>query len=234
MSRPCSRLNIGTRCCSRNLSRCQSTSAPRPLPAYDPNTIPLPSSTHASTSSSSTSTSHISSTTAASTSTSSIPLPPPPSHLTQPHRDTPTPATTADEPLSSNHTNSHTAQTPHAPRSTPNSSQLYSTAEIHKRISQITAALHQHRHALRHHANTRFTHLSKEANQRLAHLGNEANQRFAHLGREANEKFTILGSRINEVTGYNEIERLKLAVVEKGECCGLVCAGIVVRKVVSW
>ncbi len=41
--------------------------------------------------------------------------------------------------------------------------------------------------------------------------------RAAHLSRRADAEFGRLGGRINEVTGYREVEAMKVVVVERGE-----------------
>ena len=40
---------------------------------------------------------------------------------------------------------------------------------------------------------------------------------FRRLSRESEKKLTEVGLRINEVTGYNEVERLKVVVADAGE-----------------
>ncbi len=60
------------------------------------------------------------------------------------------------------------------------------------------------------------THIAQLQRQ-LAQVRDHFSTRVADIGSKAEKEFGRLGGRINEVTGYKEVESLKVQVVEKGE-----------------
>ena len=73
--------------------------------------------------------------------------------------------------------------------------------------------LNEHIHTLRAEADA----LRKTLAVRTEVLRSKASERAKALNQNARLQFGMLGGRMNELTGYNEIDRLKREVTEKGE-----------------
>ncbi len=52
--------------------------------------------------------------------------------------------------------------------------------------------------------------------ERIKSLRLALTEHSRQLGAEADRRFTVLGMKINEVTGYREVEQLKLEVAKRG------------------
>jgi hypothetical protein len=98
------------------------------------------------------------------------------------------------------------------------SSALSSSSLPHSNPSQslesaLQARLTNHIQSLRSEADS----LRRTLSIRTEHLKHKASERAQVLKREAGVQFGLLGGRINGVTGYDEVEKLKAEVTEKGK-----------------
>ena len=94
--------------------------------------------------------------------------------------------------------------------STPNGSASTSTAHPTDRFQ---SRLNDHIKTLRTEADA----LRKTLSVRTEFLRSRASERAKVLEQNARLQFGLLGGRVNELTGYNEVERLKREVTERGE-----------------
>jgi hypothetical protein len=105
-------------------------------------------------------------------------------------------------PLRSSTTTTSTASSSTSPRYTNN---------VH--AERFQKKLNEHIHTLRAEADA----LRKTLAVRTEVLRSKASERAKALEQNARLQFGMLGGRMNELTGYNEIDRLKREVTEKGE-----------------
>jgi hypothetical protein len=103
---------------------------------------------------------------------------------------------------------------PTSPTSNATPSSSASTAGLTRpQAEKLQARLNDHIKTLRTEADA----LRKTLSVRTEVLRQRASERAKALEQGARMQFGLLGGRVNELTGYNEVERLKREVTERGE-----------------
>lgn len=103
---------------------------------------------------------------------------------------------------------------PTSPTSNATPSSSASTAGLTRpQAEKLQARLNDHIKTLRTEADA----LRKTLSVRTEVLRQRASERAKALEQGARVQFGLLGGRVNELTGYNEVERLKREVTERGE-----------------
>lgn len=98
------------------------------------------------------------------------------------------------------------------PNATPSSS-AFTAGLTRSQAEKLQARLNDHIKTLRTEADA----LRKTLSVRTEVLRQRASERAKALEQGARVQFGLLGGRVNELTGYNEVERLKREVTERGE-----------------